>query len=95
VAIQPNHIITKVIMIPMIQENTKKEKKGNIKVVPQITNGEEDEEDGRNEKAQKNQIPKMKINVAMILRTAQYEWMRLKNVIRRSARATTALLMSQ
>jgi len=55
-----------------------------MKVVHQITNNEEDEGDGRNEKAQKNQIRNMKISIAASLRTAQYVWMRLKGVARRS-----------
>jgi len=66
VTIQPNHIITKVITILTTQKNTEKEKKRNMKVVHQITSNEEDEGNGRNEKAQKNQIRKTKINIVTI-----------------------------
>jgi len=51
VTIQPNHIITKVITILTIQKNIENEKKGNMKVIRQITSNEEDKGDGRNEKS--------------------------------------------
>jgi len=71
VAAQPNRI-TKQTTISMIQKNTINEKKENTRVVRQTTNNEGDERNGRNEKAQKNRIQKIKINIATALRTAQY-----------------------
>jgi len=56
------------LRLQMIRKNIKKEKKGNMKVARQTINNEKDEEDGKNEKVQKNRIQKMKNKIAMILR---------------------------